>query len=116
MPVAFVISSPEEQVVHAVLEGSQEPFPRLDGSLFRFRPADLPDFMKAVSAHAKSFQHGSEEYRASMRLVERLGTWLGRQIVENPTAQLDLFTPPAPEALEEPRRTLLRKLIDRTSS
>jgi hypothetical protein len=114
MPIAFVISRPEEEIVHAVMKGSQEPFPAMVGGLFKFRNADLPSFINAVQAHAKGLETASEGYRAAIHLTERLGTWMGQQIVAAKSDQPDLFEAPAPN--ESPRKTRLWNRTDRTTS
>lgn len=78
MAVAFVISTPEEAVVRR-LEG--ENTPRMDGSLFTFTRNQLPDFLDRMAEFCASVPLMSEEFRAAVRLQERLGTWIGKSVV-----------------------------------
>lgn len=81
MPVAFVISQPEEEIVNAVSQGA--PKPRMDGSLFKFRGEDVKEFIERVVQHTSQFDNKSEEFRAGVRLVERLGGWIGEHTAES---------------------------------
>jgi len=75
---AFVISTAEEEVVNAVaIEGQ---LPAMDGSLFQFRTDDMPAYLDRVGKYAAD-QDDEDTYVAALRLQERLGSWIGQNIV-----------------------------------
>lgn len=75
---AFVISTAEEEVVNAVAIAGQ--LPAMDGSLFQFRTEDMPAYINRVGKYATD-QDDQETYVAALRLQERLGSWIGQNIV-----------------------------------
>lgn len=79
MPVAFVISQPEEDIVNAISKG--KPKPHMDGSLLKFRGEDVREFIDDVVEYTSQFDTKSEEFRAGVRLTERLGGWVGERTV-----------------------------------
>lgn len=94
MTVAFAISAVETEVVEAnQYEGS----PFMNGGLFTFTRAQLPEFLNKLAAWSADHPLASEEFRAAIRLQERLGTWIGRGIAVADEKQ-SLSLTPEPEA------------------
>jgi hypothetical protein len=94
MTVAFVISNAEDNVVRAL---SSEDTPFMNGGLFTFTRAQLPAFVNALAEYAEGHETSSEEFRATARLLERLGTWIGRNQPE-PTPVATAPSPSLPHA------------------
>lgn len=108
MPVAFVITRTEEDIVNAVSEG--DPKPHMDGSLFKFRGEDVKEFIEKVGNFMVGLDVKSDDYRAGLRLIERLGAWIGVRTVERKEAIRDENPVDTPEVEEVPIRTRRRRV------
>lgn len=80
MAIAFVVTTAETDLVNTLFPDAE--YPCADGALFRFRAVDVKPALEALTAFAADAEPGSEEQRAALRLAERLGTWIGRNHVE----------------------------------
>lgn len=87
--IAFVISTPEISVVNQ-LSGEGKPY--MKGSLFHFTRAQAGDYINDLAAFSTKTDEPELE-NAALRLAERIGTWLGQNMVakaEVETATLEL--------------------------
>lgn len=76
--IAFVISTPEITVVESLLAEGK---PHMAGSLFYFTRAQIGPYLNDLANFAAATED-TELRNASMRLAERIGSWLGKEAVE----------------------------------
>lgn len=107
MPVAFVITQTEEDIVNAVSEG--DPKPHMNGNLFKFRGEDVKPFIDRVSDLMVGLEPRSEDYRAALRLIERLGAWIGIRTVEQRDESQDQIELPLDDPEVDDVPTLKRR-------
>lgn len=100
MTIAFVISNDEEEIVNHLAAGSDEPYPSMDGSLFKFRRRDVKPFIARVLLYANALEPGDAMAQPAQRLLDRMGSWIGKNLAEAPDEQIDLFPTKAPAPLK----------------
>lgn len=97
MPIAFVISNEEEEVVNELSAGKGgDTYPHMDGSLFKFTRKGVKRYMAALAKYVAEAE--PVKRNAATRLLERLATWIGHNQVRAHDPQLDLFAGKAPES------------------
>lgn len=97
MPIAFVISRDEAQVVSQVVPAGASS-PSMNGCLFSFAPSELKPMIANLGAFISKATN-SDEANAAQRLSDRLATWYGKNVAPRELAA-SKAAQPAPVPVE----------------